>query len=175
MESKFLTIVVTNTGILCLNAANELNTFTEDKIYEVDCGDPRIKEQIKPRRVLECRNGKTRPLPSFPHVVTINRLQVLLNSITCLPSYPIGRKYLPYSSLILPSICVSSNPQMTYKTPSHFLYPGYKSGLRTPFSVGSPLSWPAVLTVSLTLINFISLSFCLMSGNSFPTHAQTTT
>ena len=31
--------------------------------------------------------------------------------------------------------------------------------------VGSPLSWPAVLTVSPTLINFILLSFCLMSGN----------
>ena len=40
--------------------------------------------------------------------------------------------------------------------------------------VGSPLSWPAVLTVSPTLINCISLSFCLTSGNSFPTHAQTT-
>ena len=41
--------------------------------------------------------------------------------------------------------------------------------------VGSPLSWPAVLTESPILINFISLSFCLMSGNSFPTHAPTTT
>ena len=36
--------------------------------------------------------------PSLPHVVTINRFQVLLSSITCLPSYPIGRRYLPYSS-----------------------------------------------------------------------------
>ena len=36
-------------------------------------GDPRMKEQIKPRRVLECRNGKTRPYhPSLPYVVTIN-------------------------------------------------------------------------------------------------------
>ena len=42
MESKLLTIVVKNTGVLCLNVANELNTFTEDKIYEVDCGDPKI-------------------------------------------------------------------------------------------------------------------------------------
>ena len=132
-----------------------------------------VTQRLSSRRVLECRNRKT--LSSFPHVVTINTFQVLLNSKTCLPSYPIGRKYLPYSSLILFSICVSSNPQMTYKTPSHFLYPGYKSGLRTPLSVGSPLSWPAVLTISPTLINFISLSFCLMFGNSFPTHAQTTT
>ena len=36
--------------------------------------------------------------PSAPHVVTINRFRVLLSSITCLPSYPIGRRYLPYSS-----------------------------------------------------------------------------
>ena len=50
---------------------------------------------------------------------------------------------------------------------SHSLYPGYKSGLRTPVHFGSPLSWPAVPTVSPTLVNFISLSFCLMSGNSF--------
>ena len=35
--------------------------------------------------------------PSLPHVVTINGFQVLLNSMTCLPSYPIGRRYLPYS------------------------------------------------------------------------------
>ena len=38
----------------------------------------------------------------------------------------------------------------------------------------SPLSWPALLTASPILINFISLSVCLMSGNSFPTRAQTT-
>ena len=36
--------------------------------------------------------------PSLPYVVTINRFQVLLSSITCLPSDPIGRRYLPYSS-----------------------------------------------------------------------------
>ena len=29
-------------------------------------GDPKMKEQMKPRRVLQCRNGKTRPLLSFP-------------------------------------------------------------------------------------------------------------
>ena len=34
--------------------------------------------------------------PSLPYVVTINGFQVLLSSITCLPSYPI-RRCLPYS------------------------------------------------------------------------------
>ena len=29
-------------------------------------GDPRTKEQVKPKRVLECRNRRTRPLLSFP-------------------------------------------------------------------------------------------------------------
>ena len=36
-------------------------------------------------------------LPTAPnHVVTINRFKVLLSSMTCLPFYPIGRKYFPY-------------------------------------------------------------------------------
>ena len=41
---------------------------------------------------------KTRPLwpfPYLPHVVAINGFQVLLSCITCLPSYPRGRSYLP--------------------------------------------------------------------------------
>ena len=42
-------------------------------------------------------------------------------------------------------------------------------------NVGSPWSWPTVLTASPTLINFISLSLCLLSGNSFPTRAHTMT
>ena len=82
-----------------------------------------MKEPIKPRRVLECRNRKTRPYhPSLPHVVTINGFQVLLSSITCLPSYPIGRRYLPYS-FPPPSIRGSSNQQMTHKTPVPLLVP----------------------------------------------------
>ena len=32
------------------------------------------------------------------HVLTINRFKVLLSGMTCLPFYPIGRKYLPYFS-----------------------------------------------------------------------------
>ena len=31
-----------------------------------ECDDPRMKEEIKPRRVLECRKRKMRPLSSFP-------------------------------------------------------------------------------------------------------------
>ena len=38
----------------------------------------------------------------------------------------------PRTMLALPpSICVSSNQQMTHKTPSRSLYPGYKNGPRT--------------------------------------------
>ena len=64
------------------------------------CGVPRTKEQKKTRMVLECRNRKkTDPYrPSLHHVVTIKGFQVLLSSITCLPSFPTGRRYLPYSS-----------------------------------------------------------------------------
>ena len=42
------------------------------------------------------------------------------------------------------------------------------------FNIHSPLSWPTVLTTSPILIIFMSLSFCLMSGNSFPTGDETT-
>ena len=67
---------------------------------------------------------------SCPHVVTINGLQVLLNSITCLPSYPTGRRYLPYSSPTQYTCLIQSenDPQ---DPRSHSLYPRYKSGLRT--------------------------------------------
>ena len=86
--------------------------------------------------------------------------------------YPIGKRYLPYSSSTQYMCLIQSanDPQDPYS-----LYPGYKSGLRTLFKVGSSLSWPTVLTAFPTLINFISFSFCLMSGNSLPTHAWTMT
>ena len=75
-----------------------LSDWTELKMIR-HCGDPRTKEHIKPRRVLESRNGQTRPYcPSLPHVLTINGILILLSSITCLPSCLLGRRYLPYSS-----------------------------------------------------------------------------
>ena len=109
--------------------------------------------------------------PSLPHPVTINGFQVLLSSITCLPSYPIGRRYLPYSSPP-PSISASSNQQMTHKTPTPLLYPGYKSGLRT--SVQHWLSLE-LARCSNSVSHSNILHFPLMSGNSLPTHTQTIT
>ena len=96
------------------------------------CSDPRTKEQTKPRGVLECRNGKNRPFHlSLHHVVIINGFQVLLSSITCLRSYPIGRRYLSYSS---PHPIYVPHPISKWpaRPPSRSSYPGYKSGLRTP-------------------------------------------
>ena len=62
-------------------------------------GNPRIEREMKPRTVSECRNGKTRPwCPSLPRGVAPNGFQVLLSSVACLPSCPVGRSYLPYSS-----------------------------------------------------------------------------
>ena len=59
--------------------------------------------------------------PSLPHVVTINGFQVLRNSITCLPSYPIGRRYLPYSprlpTLYMCLIQSANDMQDLYPTP----------------------------------------------------------
>ena len=65
------------------------------------------------------------------------------------------------------------------RPPSCSLSPGYKNRPRTHiWGVGSPwLSGLCLAAGSYTLsptalINFILLSFCVMSGNSFPTHAR---
>ena len=68
---------------------------------------------------------------SLPHVVTINGFQVLLSNITCLSSYPTKGEGICLT-LFPPSIRASSNQQMTQRTPIPLLYPGYKSGLKTP-------------------------------------------
>ena len=111
--------------------------------------------------------------PSLLYVVTINGFQVLLSSISCLPLNPWGEGIC--LTLPPPSIHAHAISKWPARPLSHSLYPGYKSGLRTLFNLSSPLSWPTVLTASSTLINFISFSFCLMSGNSIPTRAQTMT
>ena len=85
----------------------------DNSFPNVRCGDPRMKEQIKPRRVLECRNEKPDPYrPSLPHVVTINRFQQY-NLSPLLPH----REKVFASPFPLPSICASFNQRMTWKTP----------------------------------------------------------
>ena len=88
-----------------------------------------------------------RPDPSCPSlrpVVTVNGFQVLLSSISCLPSYPTGKRYLPYSS---PTqyMCLTqsaNDPQ----DPSHSVHPGYRSGPRTPVQRGRSLELAAALS-----------------------------
>ena len=75
------------------------------------------------------KKGNLIVLPS-PHVVTINKFQVLLSSIICLPSYPIGRRYLPYSSPTQYKRLIKS--AWPTRPLSCSLYPGCKNGLRTP-------------------------------------------
>ena len=70
--------------------------------------------------------GTTDPYrPSLPHAVTVNGFQVLLSSITCLPSYP--------TCLTLPHPIYVSHPisKCPAKPLSHSLHPGYKNRLRT--------------------------------------------
>ena len=75
---------------------------------------------------MERRNGKPRPYHlSLPHAVTINGTASPFS-----PPTPQGEDVCP--TLPPPSIHASSNQQMTCKTPIPLLYPGYKSGLRTP-------------------------------------------
>ena len=59
-----------------------------------ECGVPRMKEQKKKKKTKEGLGKQERKkldpyCPSLPHVVTINEFQVLLSSVTRLPSYPI--------------------------------------------------------------------------------------
>ena len=71
---------------------------------------------------------KTDPYhPSLPHVVTINGFQVLLSSITCLPSY--REKVF---ALLFPTqyICLIQSSKCPEKPLSHSWYPGYKNRLR---------------------------------------------
>ena len=76
-----------------------------------------MKKQIKPKGFWNARTEKSDPY--LPHIVTINGFQVLLRSITCLPSYPIGRRYLPYSSPTQYTCLIQSanDPQDTYPAP----------------------------------------------------------
>ena len=112
---------------------------------------------------------KTNPYrPSLPHVVTI------MEQCNLSPLLPQREKVF---ALLSPTQCTrliqsANDPQDPYPTPCRV---GVKVGQRSLFNVSFPLSWPAILTVSPILINFISLSFCLMSGNPFPTRTRTTT
>ena len=111
--------------------------------------------------------------PSLPHVVTINGFQVLLSSTNHLPSYPTGRRYLPYSPP--PSTPTSLNQQTTCRAPSRLLYPGYKNGLRTHVQCWFSLEL-AHCSNRVSHSNTLYFpSFCLMSENSFPTRAWITT
>ena len=73
----------------------------------------------------------------IPNSITVNEFQVLLTSITCLPSYPIGRRYLPYSSPTQYMCLIQSanDPQDPYPA----LYTqGIKMNQGPVLSVGSP-------------------------------------
>ena len=54
------------------------------------CGVPKTKEQKENKEGLGMQEQEKTDsyCPSLPHVVTIKEFQVLLSSITCLPSYP---------------------------------------------------------------------------------------
>ena len=139
------------------------------------CGDPRMKEQIKARSVLECRNRKTRPLSSFPPpCCNFQWISGPPEQCTCLPSYPIGRRYFLYSFLypVYVPHPISKWPARPHPTPCTL---GIKVEEGPLFTVGSPLSCPAVIKASPTLIKLVSVSFCLTSGSSFPTCSRTTT
>ena len=102
---------------------------SDNSFPSVRCGDPRMKEQIKPRRVLGCKNGKTRLYrPSLPHVVTINGFQVLLSS----PPTPSGEDICLTHPAPHPIYVPHPISKWPARPLSHSLYPGYKSGLRTP-------------------------------------------
>ena len=139
------------------------------------CGDPKMKEQVQPRRVLECRNRKTRHLSPFPSpCCNYSRISGPPEQYNLSPLLPYREKVFAFSSSTQYTCLIQSanDPQDPYPTPCTLAIKVDKGPL---LNISSPLSWSTVLTASPTLINFILLSFCLMSGNSFPTHAWTMT
>ena len=61
------------------------------------CGVSKMKKQKKTKGLEMQGCPKPDPYyPSHPYVITSKEFQVLLSSITCLPSYLIGIRYLPY-------------------------------------------------------------------------------
>ena len=117
--------------------------------------------------------NKTHQHLSLPDVVTVDGFQVLLSSINGLPSYPIRRKYFSYSSPTQYRCLIHSANDLQDPCPTPCILP-MKVDQGPLFNIHSPLSWPTVLTTSPILIIFMSLSFCLMSGNFFPTGDKTT-
>ena len=70
--------------------------------------------------------------PSLLHFVTIKGFQVLLSSITCLPSYPTQGEGICLTLPPTQYACLIQSANDPQDPQSHSLYPGYKSGLRTP-------------------------------------------
>ena len=105
--------------------------------------------------------------PSLPHVVTTN-------SYNLSPLLPYRQKVF---ALLFPHPVYVPHPISKWpaRPVSHSLYPGYKSGLRTPVQCRFSLEL-ACCSNSVSHSNIlIFLSFCLMSGNSFLTCTWTTT
>ena len=83
---------------------------------------PKEERADETKEGLGSGSGKTRPcFPSLPHAVTVIGSQGLLTGGTCLPSYPTGRRHLPYSSP--PKLRASSNQQTTCEAPVPLLVP----------------------------------------------------
>ena len=106
--------------------------------------------------------GKEKPdpyRPSLPHVVIINRFQLLLSGMTCLPSYPTQGEVF---ALLFPHPVYVPHPisKRPRRPLSHSLYPGYKSGLRTPVQCRFSLEL-AHCSNSVSHSNKISLSLIL--------------
>ena len=135
------------------------------------------------RRVLKCRKRK-KPGPchsSLPHVVTTEEFLGPPEHYNIFSPTPYREKAFICLSLTrnqYTNLIQSANDLQ--RPLSSSLHPGYKNGPRTHVQCGLFLSGsqPDMLPVSVpspTLINFILLSFCLLSGNSFPTHPWATT
>ena len=93
--------------------------------------------------------------PSFPHVVTINKFQVLLSIITCLPSYPIQFSRSVMSNYLQPHESQHEGPPCSSPTP------GIHSNSCT-------LSWWCHPTISSSVVPFSSCPQSLPALGSFP-------
>ena len=105
---------------------SRVSTGAKELALKIKRGRNVVTQGLKSNKTKEgfgIRNGKPDPYrPSLLHVVTINGFQVLLKSITCLSSFPIERRYLPYSppaptTQYMCLIQLANDPPDPYPTP----------------------------------------------------------
>ena len=128
---------------------------------------PKDERTDKIKEGLGMQDWKIRPLSSFPTpCCNYYRISGPPEQYNLSPLLPHREKIFALLSPSPPSICTSSNQQMTCKTPIPLLVGPLVGPCGTPDQCRFSLEL-AHCSNRVSHSNKLSLSFCLMSGNSF--------